>query len=63
MGVMPLTRRDGDRVAGIEQELLITQAVFEAAGEQVQNLVAVRVAMTRIGLTGRNDHMAEGHRG
>jgi hypothetical protein len=49
---MPLTGGDGDRVAGVEEEFLLAEAVFEATGEQVQDFVAVRMAVTRVRLTG-----------
>ena len=50
MGIVPLTGGDGDRVAGVEEEFLIPEAVFEATGEQVKDFVAVRMAVTRVGL-------------
>jgi hypothetical protein len=60
---VPLTGGDGDGVAGIEEVFLIAEAVFEATGEQVQDFVAVGMAVAWIGLTRRDDDAAKGHRG
>lgn len=62
-GIVPLTSGDGDRVAGVEEEFLLAEAVFEATGEQVQDFVAVRMAVTRVRLTGGDHHSAKSHRG
>lgn len=63
MGIVPLTGGDGDRVAGVEEEFLLPEAVFEATGEQVKDFVAVRMAVTRVRLTGGDRHSAKSHRG
>ena len=63
MGVVPLTGWDGDGVSGVEEEFLIAEAVLQAALEEVQDFIAVWVAVARVGLVRRDDYMPQGHRG
>ena len=61
--IVPLTRRNGDRVTGIEQKLLLPQTVLQSALEQVQNFIAIGVPVARVRLACRNDHVPHRHRG